>query len=218
MQIKRTTHYDQFKIIVANREVDKRHVKKLAQSIQKKNLLHIRPIICNNDMQIIDGQHRLAACQLIGQPVYYIQVDDLTKEDITVLNTAQKNWSMIDFINFYAIEGRPEYKQFTRLVNRFSGMKITMLLRLCGSSKNVRDGQIDISRIKNAERVCVWIEQLRNKGFAFVYERDFGLALAACIDREELFDRLFNRVQSDVFFKCNSKAEYIRMITKIIST
>jgi hypothetical protein len=91
MQILQTKNYDDFKIITSNREVDKNHVKRLSKSILRKNLLYIRPVICNQDMEVIDGQHRIAACQLIDEPVFYIKVDSLTKEDIGILNTAQKN-------------------------------------------------------------------------------------------------------------------------------
>lgn len=218
MKIERTTDYNVFRSIVSNREVNKAHVRKLAQSIKRKNLLPIRPVICNHKMEVIDGQHRIAACQLIEEPVYYICVDNLTKDDIALLNTAQKNWTMLDFINFYTIEGRPEFRAFSRLLNRFSEMKVTTLLRLCGESRNVRQGQINVSNIKEAERVCVWVRQLRNKGehFAFVYERNFAYALAATVDVEEQFDRLLANCTTETLYKAYSKQEYQKQIRALI--
>lgn len=218
MKIERTTDYRCFKSIVSNREVNKLHVRKLAQSIQRKNLLHIRPVICNNKMEVIDGQHRIAACSLINEPVYYICVDNLTKDDIALLNTAQKNWTMLDFINFYTIEGRPEFRAFSRLLNRFSEMKVTTLLRMCGESRNVRQGQINITNIKQAERVCLWIRQLRNKGehFAFVYERNFAYALADVIEVEEEFSSLLALANTENLYKAFSKQEYKKIIRDII--
>ena len=177
MQITKTRNYSIFNIILSNREVDKRHVNKLAASIQKKNLLFVRPLIVNERMDLIDGQHRLAACQQIDADVYYIKVDGLTKEDITVLNTHQKNWAMIDFINFYTIEGRQEFKLFSKLANQFPKMKITALLRLCGRSKNVRQGHLSIVNIDRARQVCCWIDQLAKAGLPFVYEYSFAYAL-----------------------------------------
>lgn len=64
MQIYKTKDYTSFRAIVSNREVNKAHVKKLAASIRKKNLLYIRPVIVNDRMEIIDGQHRVAACNI----------------------------------------------------------------------------------------------------------------------------------------------------------
>ncbi|MFN5170014.1 MAG: ParB N-terminal domain-containing protein [Cyclobacteriaceae bacterium] len=216
MKIQQTTDYARFRSIISNREVDKKHVRKLADSIARKNLLHIRPVICNHEMQVIDGQHRVAACQLLKQPVWFIQVDDLTKDDIALLNTAQKNWCMLDFINFYTIEGREDFRKFSQLLNRFSEMKVTILLRLCGTSRNVRGGQIDISNIKQAERVCIWVRQLRNKGenLAFVHERNFVRAVAATVEVEEEFDRLLSRATE--LTKAYSEPEYKKQIKAII--
>lgn len=125
MYIKKTNDYSLFKIVVSNREVDKRHVKKLSESIRRRNLMFIKPILVNDKMQVIDGQHRLEACKQINEPVYYLVVPELNKDDIAILNTAQKNWTMLDFINFYAIEGVPAYREVSKLINRFNELKST---------------------------------------------------------------------------------------------
>src|SRR5688572_7627006 len=119
MEIYTTKDYSKFKIIVANREINKEHVRKLARSIKKKNLLFVRPLIVNDRMELIDGQHRLAACEQIGETIFYIKAGGLTKDDIAVLNTAQKNWTRLDFINFFAIEGVKEFKDISRLINKY---------------------------------------------------------------------------------------------------
>lgn len=67
MEIFKTKDYDSFLVITSNREVNKAHVKKLAQSIRRRNLLFLRPVICTPAMEVIDGQHRIAACQLLGE-------------------------------------------------------------------------------------------------------------------------------------------------------
>lgn len=81
MNILKTNDYGLFKSIMANREIDDKHVKRLAKSIARKNLLYIRPLIVNEKMQIIDGQHRLAAAKEIKATVYYLKVDGLTKPE-----------------------------------------------------------------------------------------------------------------------------------------
>jgi hypothetical protein len=219
MTIQTTTNYKLFKSITSNREIDKGHVKKLAASILRKNLLFIRPIIVNTAMEIIDGQHRLAACQQLRQPVSYVVAEGLTKDDIAILNTAQKNWTSLDFITFYALEGRKEFREFCKLANRFSEVKITALLRLAsaGRPSRVREGYLNIGNISRATLVCSWLRKLRNLGYNFVYERDFTLGLNDAILDEPTFSMLLASVTADNFYKCNSRPEYEGMIRAIIN-
>lgn len=217
MEIFQTTDYDKFKIIVANREVDKAHVKRLAESIKKKNLLFIRPLIVNEKMELIDGQHRLSACQLIKQPVYYIKAGGLTKNDIAVLNTAQKNWTRIDFINFYAIEGVPEFKQLAKLINKYSFMKVSSIISLCTSYQaGLRHGKIELTNYNRAVTVCEWVSELKTK-FKFVLSRDFALGLNDAVKTQDKFKQLLEKITDSNFHLCYSRPEYEKMIQKIIN-
>lgn len=71
MEILKTKDYGSFKEINSNREVDQRHVRSLVAAIEQKNLLHVNPIVCNADMEVIDGQHRLEAARALGVEIYY---------------------------------------------------------------------------------------------------------------------------------------------------
>ena len=64
MDVIETTDYDIFKGIVGNRKVEKKHVEMLTGAIDRNNLLNVRPIIVNEEMMVIDGQHRLEAAKL----------------------------------------------------------------------------------------------------------------------------------------------------------
>lgn len=214
MEIVKTTNYNDFKVIMSNREVDKRHVKKLAASIRRKNLLFVRPLIVNSRMEVIDGQHRLAAAQQIKAPVYYIKCDGLTKEDIAALNTAQKNWTRLDFINFYAIEGQPQFRELARLINKYSALKVSFILTIVGDCKKLRQGQLRLNNLEYAHSLCRKIQQIYDEGFTFVAERDFGIALHEVLGTMQVFnpDRLLIRITPETFYKCSSKAEYKLMI------
>lgn len=218
MEIHKTTDYDSFRNILSNREVDKAHVKRLANSIEKRNLLYIRPCIVNEKKEVIDGQHRIEACRMIGQPVYYIIAEKLSKDDIAILNTAQKNWTRLDFINFYAIEGRPEYKQLAKLINKYPHLKVSTLISLAGagdSGTKVRDGYLDVRNIAHAHEVCGWITDLLNLGYKFVCERDFGKAFNREISSESAFASLLSKVNPENFYKCSSEPEYRKMLSWI---
>ena len=69
-QIHWTTDYDIFKQLLGNREINYNHVRRLIKSMQEEYL--IVPIQVNEKMEVIDGQHRIAACKELGFPIYYM--------------------------------------------------------------------------------------------------------------------------------------------------
>jgi hypothetical protein len=118
-EIKKTNNYDLFRHIKSNRSINKAHVDKIVKSIQEKNLLSCTPILVNEDMNIIDGQHRLAAAKLLGVDVYYQIMKNSNVKDLVLLNTS-KNWLIVDFLNYYVDQKFPEYlklKEFSERVN-----------------------------------------------------------------------------------------------------
>jgi len=216
MQLIKTTDYDRFVPIMSNRELDKRHVMNLQRSIKQRNLLMVRPIIVNENMEVIDGQHRLAAAQMIDEPVYYLQVKGLTQQDLAVLNTHQKNWSVMDFVNFYTLQGVAEYKKLSRLCNKYPLMKPTVMLRMVGYGNKVREGKINISNLPKAEIICDTVYKLLNRGFLFVLERDFCIALHESTPiSQAMADKLVARAAKDNLYKCLNKQDYKRLIENL---
>ncbi len=108
LQIQNTTDYDQFKSTNKNRPVTVSHVRKLKESIIRHNLLHANPIIVSQDMEIIDGQHRLEVAKQLGLPICYV-VTDATENDMRSLNASSKNWTLRDYLNSYVEEGLEDY-------------------------------------------------------------------------------------------------------------
>ena len=53
-----TRDYDKFKLLEENRTVSKSHVNKLKIAIgDNPNIMRAQPILVNEDMEVIDGQH-----------------------------------------------------------------------------------------------------------------------------------------------------------------
>ena len=125
-QIK-TSHamgYDKFKFIDGNRKIYEDHVRVLAKSYQRNpELIELRPVLINENWEIVDGQHRMLACKMIAHAVPYIQMPGLTVQTAQLLNATQKSWQMRDFLHSYAVSGLPEY-QF--LQNLFLDYKIPL--------------------------------------------------------------------------------------------
>lgn len=117
LEVKSTKQYDMFKTLPHNRKVNELQVLNLEGSIRKINLTQFNPIMVK-DLKVIDGQHRLKACERIGVPVYYVELDTLKDDEIIeaikLLNNNSKNWSAEDFLNLYCELG---YKDYLKVKN-----------------------------------------------------------------------------------------------------
>lgn len=132
----KTTEYEKFKFRADNRaQINQSHVQLLIRSIKTKNLLNLRPILVNQEYEIIDGQHRLLAAKSLGVPIYFDVEENLKSSDIISLNLS-KSWLIGDFLNYYCRNNYDEYlklKEFM-IVNN---LQLKVALNLCmGASKD----------------------------------------------------------------------------------
>lgn len=215
MEIFKTKDYAQFGAITSNRDVNRVHVKKLAASIKMRNLLWAKPPLVNEKMQIIDGQHRLEACELVKEEFFYIKAEGLTKDDMAILNTNQRNWSGADFINFYTIEGKKDYIELSKLINKYEDLKVSMLISFAGGGQSwgggLKEGLFKATNMQRARQVCEWIMQIR-KGHPFCLEKSFGMALMETVEKESQFQKLLKNSKQDTFVKVFSQQEYKKLI------
>ena len=70
-EIRKTNNYPMFKNMIGNREIKDKNYKKLIRSMSEKQL--IIPILVNEKLEIIDGQHRFNACKTLQLPGSNIQ-------------------------------------------------------------------------------------------------------------------------------------------------
>ena len=129
-KIQSTTDYGMFNRLIANRALNKIHLQNLVRSLQIKNLLHLNPIIVNEHYEVIDGQHRLAAAEKLGLPIYYMKDKGITIADVRLLNTNVKGWGMADFLETYIAEGRKDYQYLVNFQRKHSLSMSTALAML----------------------------------------------------------------------------------------
>ena len=89
-----------FSLLDNNRNINKNHVNMLVVSIRKKGQL--MPIVVNEEKEVIEGQHRLKACEELGIPVAYIIMAQTTSKDISMINNSQKSWSTNDYLKHFS--------------------------------------------------------------------------------------------------------------------
>lgn len=71
MEIQTTKDYAKFKILEGGRVPTRERIDKLVASIKKVGFIPA-PVIVDEKFEIIDGACRVAACERLGPPVYYI--------------------------------------------------------------------------------------------------------------------------------------------------
>jgi|SRR5208282_4108404 len=116
--IKSTKDYSIFIKSEFNRDLNKSNLRKIKDSINSRNLLKLRPILVNENMEIIDGQHRLQAAKDLGIEIYY-QINKASEtEDIILLNANQKSWVLEDYLNYYCKKESIDYVKFFNFLTK----------------------------------------------------------------------------------------------------
>lgn len=129
--IKKTTNYELFIFRDDNREkIDQAHIKRLIESIKARNLLELRPILVNDKMEVIDGQHRLLAAKHLQLEIFYQVEKKLDAVDIVRMNVS-KPWTMGDFLNFYVHHKFQEYIKLQDFMKKNNlTLKVAMTIAL----------------------------------------------------------------------------------------
>lgn len=134
-----TTNYEKFKKIKGNRLVNRAHVRELISKIENNDLSQYFPILVNEDMGVIDGQHRIEALRTLGLPVYYEIKEGLNIDAVRGLNSGQKNWTWRDYATSYADEGNVHYIGFLSLADEF-GFNFSTTAIFCSIQGSGRGG------------------------------------------------------------------------------
>jgi hypothetical protein len=181
--IQETTDYNQFKYIKSNRSVKKRHVQRLINSFKTNPKLVItRPVLVNEKMQIIDGQHRVQACEFLKLPVYFIIAPDLNIGTAQLLNVLQEPWSVMDYARSYAMEGNENYQKFLDLVEEHHLPAMVAMVFLHGRrahklSRDFRSGNFKLNEdMGQTNQRLDWLEEFAE---LFPHAHDYTFAMAA---------------------------------------
>ncbi len=141
-----TNNYDIFKKHPSNTPINETIVQKLMDSMRQKNMLMLKPILVNEKMEVLDGQHRLEAAKKLSLSVHYIVQKDAEDMDMVLLNANQRTWKLADYHNFFLTQGAPEYRKledFTKQnkMNLQEYMKLDNYGRKSINSHNFRHGR-----------------------------------------------------------------------------
>ena len=130
MKIQTTTNLEQFQFDGRNRNINRKHVKELADSIIEYGQL--QPIIVNTSMKVMEGQHRLEAIKLINKTaatpikVKYIK-KNMPISQVAQMNSHQRQWRLHDWIHYYAQSGNSHYLKLQKATELYKPLTMTAL-------------------------------------------------------------------------------------------
>lgn len=217
-----TLDYKIFGDFDSNRELDKRHVNRLKDAILHKNLLHLNPIIVDDYRRVIDGQHRLEAAKELKVPVYYIVDTTVSKSDISHLNSNKKNWSLMDYINFYTVEKREGFGVLSKFLSEHPNIPVSAVIALLNPSgrreaKAVMEGILDVGNLSMANRIADFLRWLRNH-YEFAYNSTVISVIRQMFEHQDFDLEFFKQKiegQPRSLVKCINAKQYREMFLEI---
>ena len=128
-----TMDYNLFSRLEENRIVTDGRVMKLLASLGEKPLA--TPIICNEKLEIIDGQGRYEARKKLGLPIPFLIIEGCDFEDCVRLNRFNTNWEIKDWCDSWARNENPDiaknYINFLECV-KSNKISVSRTMRLAG--------------------------------------------------------------------------------------
>ena len=167
VQMLMTDDYDAFKVLPYNRALEEKQVLRLMDVLSKEpDALKYRPLLVNNHMQVIDGQHRLEAAKRLGLPIYYMIGNNLGLPQTIEMNAIAKHWTILDYARSWAGQGNTHYQLYLDIRDQYKGLNDKILHSyLLGrsafqTSQQFKEGKFVIKDSMETieERIGMWDE------------------------------------------------------------
>ena len=168
-------NYTKFTLFDNNRDINEMHVEELIVSMRKSGQL--MPVVVTPDLEVIDGQHRLKACEKLGIPVSYVINKTGNSKQIAVMNNTQKGWKNKDFLKHFCHSGHSNSSEYKKIEKFFEEYKLPFrvgiaLLSNCtvnmsdhqnrGPMPSFRDGSFKIQDLDKAKETASRLIKLKS--------------------------------------------------------
>lgn len=206
--------YKKFSFIQENRMLDELKIKRLISDIKAgNNLLPVCPIIVDPQLQIIDGQHRYYAAQKTKQVLYYIIHEPTTIQKIASMNSRQKGWKTIDYLDCYVHTGNQNYIILKKFIEDHNlGISGGAMLLANGKYKTeeFKEGRFEVSDLQHATNIAdklkIFASDINSRQTNFI-RAIMKLYSAGKIDWEQMEDQW--HASGATIKNCNSDKHYI---------
>jgi disulfide oxidoreductase YuzD/ribosomal protein S18 len=195
VKIEYSYDYEKFKLVGINRKTIKQHIVAISEAILYRNLLHLFPIIVNKNWEVMDGQHRLSSvkhiqiAKMFNLPIYYIMDENVTLDDICMLNDNKINWKNIDYVNYYAAKGIKSYVILSKFMDEHNKIPLSTCIAITSSKQRdlakLKRGELIIDKADKAHYVMACVYEIKERMLPtaqYWKSRDFITALNAIIN------------------------------------
>ena len=211
--------YEAFSFITGNRNINKSHLEKLRKSMTE--MFIPIPIVVNEQLQIIDGQHRYMICKEEGWPLSFMQVKGLTLVHVQKINELMKVWTAEAFMHCYcdlALETKDgsyddyvEYREFKRQYgfghNETQAILTNQRMFSGNLSERFRNGTFKIKNLSLARDTAEKISSV-GKYYQGYKRRGFVIAMLHCFATPEYdHDRFLSKLSYQTY-KLSDQSNY----------
>lgn len=226
MNLQKSKAYDQFEENPHQRDLNLRHVQKLAGLMKKYGFLPSKPVQVyrrGKKLVIVDGHHRYQAAKSLGIEFYYVIESTAAQESMIDENVAVKTWALIDYIHYYSNNGNSHYQELIRYAAK--GIPMTMAASMLygqsacsgNAQRFVKEGTFKVKDRAQINRICQLIDDLGSHNQAAKSRTFIGViskcAFTPAIDWETLVKKL--RAQSGTLEKTNNADQMLLQIEEI---
>lgn len=203
-----TRDYSRFKMILGNRTLNQSKINKIIRDIDNGiDMLKYCPIVVDNDMNVIDGQHRLSVAKKLKSNIWYMIMDNTPElYDIAKINSNTDRWKTKDFLKCYIATGNDQYimlKKFleTYQINISTAINLLMFGYVASggnhnAKKHFESGTFVVNFIKKANQIgdtCLLF-----KNHPCYNKRSFVHAIAVIMESNKCdFDRLLKNFNTN---------------------
>ena len=214
---------NKLKFIGSNRAINRTHVDKIKESIKKHGYLPDKAILVDENLQILDGQHRYQACVELGiEPVYKI-VENADSNLMIDLNSTQSSWGITDYIHYFASQGLNGYQLLSQFVEK-NKINCTIALALINSEDGRTFKAIKQGTFETDEKTILIAQQVLEFAQIISSECRISLTRHLCASLRNLnhiegfrWDRLLDQIEHyrDRVYQCSKTTAYVDMFKSV---
>ena len=168
-------NYSKFTLFDNNRDINETHVENLIVSMRKSGQL--MPVVVSPSKEVIDGQHRLKACEKLGIPVSYVVNSSGSSKQIAVMNNTQKGWKNKDFLKHFSNNSHSNSSEYKKIEKFFEEYKLPFTVGISllsgysvgfnaaadrGPMPSFRDGTFKINNLDKAKLIASRLLKLKS--------------------------------------------------------
>lgn len=227
MATQSTKDYTKFSFLIDNRQTARTHINRLKNAIRKNpGVLEVQPILVNEKMEIIDGQHRFVAASEMNIPIHYSVVEGLDITTARDMNILQRRWTVDDYAISYAKAGKEDYALFNKYRAEYPHFGTYLLMVVLSktdsgsATSQFRNGTFTIGReIDDIDWILSKLTEVREAtGHEVPISKSFASAFIQAVDNSDFIyeDFIMNlKKHPEMFHRTPIVKDALRMIEDI---